>query len=133
MRWPTGGRLTRIAVFIDRGYFDEVGRYYKFNHPYRARLSVNSIQEFIRHKVAQYEKTEEAFCQITKAHYFLGRFSTSDAVAAGKLEDQAAFNEILIRAGIIQHYMPIDCRQGIPQEKGIDVWLSLEAFDLAVH
>ncbi len=126
-------RLLRIAVFIDGGYFDEVSRFYKFQHERKSRISVNGLQAFIRRKVAEYEKTEESYCQIVESHYFRGRFSAADAAAAGKLEDQAAFDDILIRAGIVQHYTPIRTLRGKPQEMGIDVWLSLEAFDLAVH
>jgi uncharacterized LabA/DUF88 family protein len=134
MFWPSDGKLVRIAVFFDGGYFDEVSRFYKFQHSRRARLSVQGIQAFIRHAVADKEKTDESYCQIVEAHYFRGRFSASDAAAAGKLEDQAAFDDILIRAGIVQHYLPMRIsQQGRPQEMGIDVWLSLEAFDLAVH
>jgi uncharacterized LabA/DUF88 family protein len=133
MLWNSDGKLVRIAVFFDGGYFDEVSRFYKFQHARKARLSVQGIQAFIRDAVANREKTDESYCQIVEAHYFRGRFSASDAAAAGKLEDQAAFDDILIRAGIVQHYLPMRMSQGRPQEMGIDVWLSLEAFDLAVH
>ena len=128
------GRLVRIAVFFDGGYLDEVSRYYKFGHPRRARLSVQGIQAFVRRKVAEFEKVEEHFCQIVESHYFRGRFPAAEAAAAGKLEDQAAFDDILIRAGIVQHHLPIRIgREGRPQEVGTELWLSLEAFDLAVH
>ena len=133
MLWPSDSKLTRIAVFFDGGYFDEVSRYYKYIHPRKARLSIQGIQAFIRRMVAEREKVEEALCQIVEAHYFRGRFSATDASAAGKLEDQAAFDDVLIRTGVVQHYLPIRLREGRPQEMGIDVWLSLEAFDLAVH
>jgi uncharacterized LabA/DUF88 family protein len=133
MIWPTHSKLTRIAVFIDGGYFDEVSRYYKFQHARNARISLDGLQSFIRHKVAEAEKTEESYCQVVESHYFRGRFSAADAVSAGKLQDQAAFDDVLIRAGVVQHYMPIRSYRGKPQEMGIDVWLSLEAFDLAVH
>ncbi len=133
MIWPNHSKLTRIAIFIDGGYYDEVSKYYKFQHSRRARISINGLQAFVRHKVAECEKTEESYCQIVEAHYFRGRFSAADAKAAGKLGDQAAFDDILIRAGVVQHYMPLRTYRGKSQEMGIDVWLSLEAFDLAVH
>lgn len=122
---PVYNRLPRIAVFINGGYFDEVSRYYKFQHERQARISVNGLQSFIRHKVAELERTAEDYCQIVESHYFWGRFSAVDAAAAGKLEDQAASDDILIRAGVVQHYMPIRMYRGKPQEASIDVWLSL--------
>jgi uncharacterized LabA/DUF88 family protein len=36
-------------------------------------------------------------------------------------------------AGIVTHYYPMNESVNPPEEKGIDVWLSLEAYDLAVH
>lgn len=123
--------MIRIALFFDGGYFDEVSKYYKFQHPRGARLNVNGIQEFIRHQVAEAEKAELCSCQISAAHYFRGRFSPDASAQAGKLEDERRFEDVLMRAGIVPHYLPIDDTN--PREKGIDVWLSLEAFDLAVH
>ncbi|GIW89868.1 MAG: hypothetical protein KatS3mg109_0300 [Pirellulaceae bacterium] len=129
----TNGRMIRIAVFFDGDYFYEPSQYYKFGHKRQSRLDVSGIQEFIRHKVAECEKCDVAQCQIVEAHYFRGRFSTRAAERAGKLKDERRFDEILMRAGIVQHYLPIDETRERPTEKGIDVWLSLEAFDLAVH
>lgn len=126
-------KLQRVALFIDGGYFSEVSNYYKFQHQRKARLNLDGIQSFIRKKAAECEKVDEAYCQIVESHYFRGRFSTATAAAKGKLEDERRFDDILIRAGIVQHYLPIDESKQKPSEKGIDVWLSLEAFDLAVH
>ncbi len=44
-------------------------------------------------------------------------------------------DEILMKANITMHYYPVwyDQEQKQAKEKGIDVWLSLEAYDLAVH
>jgi uncharacterized LabA/DUF88 family protein len=120
-------------MFIDGGYFDEVSRYYKYIHSRKARISISGLQAFIAQKTSEVEKTEAHFCEVVESHYFRGRFSSEAAIAAGKLEEQAAFDDVLIRAGIVQHYMPLRSYRGKPQEMGIDVWLSLEAFDLAVH
>lgn len=123
--------MIRIAVFFDGGYFDEVSKYYKFQHQRGARLNVVGIQDFIRHQVAENEKVDPCYCQIVEAHYFRGRFSTDSAVLAGKLEDERRFEEVLMRAGIVQHYLLLD--ENNNREKGIDVSLSLEAYDLAIH
>lgn len=133
MAGSLGSGLVRIAVFFDGGYFDEVSRYYKYAHKRRARLSLEGIHRFIRAKVAECERTERVYCHIVESHYFRGRFSAKDASAAGKLEDQAAFDDVLIRAGIVQHYMPMRTTGGDRREAGIDVWLALEAFDMAVQ
>lgn len=134
MSFLQDSKMVRAALFIDGGYLDEVSRYYKFQHSRSSRISIEGLQNFVRKSIAEREKVEETFCQIVESHYFRGRFSATEAEAAGKLKDQAAFDDILIRAGIVQHYMPITTTiEGRPKERGIDVWLSLEAFDLAVH
>jgi len=130
---PSEGKMIRIAVFFDGGYFDEVSRFYKYHHGRASRLSIEGLSAFIRRMASEKEKVDESYCQVVESHYFRGRFSAAQAEAAGKLKDQAVFDEVLIRAGIVQHYTPVAMTQGQPRERGIDVWLSLEAFDLAVH
>jgi uncharacterized LabA/DUF88 family protein len=135
MNWSSDGKLTRIAVFIDGGYFEKVSSYYKFGHERKARISVRGLQDFIRHEVKVREQVEdESRCQIVESHYFRGRPPASVAEERDMLKRQAQFDEVLIREGIVQHYMPVvKGFDGRPKESGIDVWLSLEAFDLAVH
>lgn len=128
-----GGKMIRTAVFFDGGFFDEVGKYYKFQHERGSRLSIEGIQEFVKVKTAELEQVDQRYCHIVESHYFRGRFSATSAAAANKLEEERRFDEILMRAGVVQHYLPIDESGPRPSEKGIDVWLSLEAFDLAVH
>lgn len=134
MLLPMESKMIRTALFIDGGYFDEVSRFYKFQHQRASRISVDGLQDFVKSTVADREKVDQSYCQVVESHYFRGRFSAEATDAAGKLRDQAAFDEVLIRAGIVQHYLPlITTVQGRPRERGIDVWLSLEAYDLAVH
>ncbi|MCK4231384.1 NYN domain-containing protein [candidate division WOR-3 bacterium] len=125
--------MVRVAVFYDGGYLNEVSNYYKFYHSKQSRISIYGIHEFIRQKVSELEDVDATRVHIVEAHYFRGRFSAEAADHAGKLKAERLFDDVLIRAGVVQHYLPVDERSFRPQEKGIDVWLSLEAFDLAVH
>ncbi len=127
--------LTRIAVGIDGGYLAEVSNYYKYAHERKARISVRGLHEFIRHEVRVREKVEdESRCQIVESHYFRGRFPTSLTAERNRLEGQAVFDEVLMRENIVTHYLPMRRKSdGDYEESGIDVWLSLELFDLAVH
>lgn len=128
------GSLVRIALFIDGGYFDEVSTFYKYQHWRGARISLEGLQKFVRNKVAELEQRDLLRCQIIECHYFRGRFPAAKVDAAGRLRDQAAFDDVLIKTGVTAHYLPIFwTADGAPKEKGIDVWLSLEAYDLAVH
>jgi len=132
METVTQSPLLRIAIFYDGSYISSVSNFYKYGHSRRARLNIYGLHNFIKHKVAEKE-VDPAYAQIVEAHYFRGKFSTDAAIRAKKLEADRRFEEVLTRAGVIQHYFPMDERGPRPEERGIDVWLSLEAYDLAVH
>lgn len=117
-------RLVRIAVFYDGNFFSHVSNYYNYQHPRHARIDFNGLHEFVRHEIAAQETTDVRYCQIVDAHYFRGRKSARDA----NLAAERSFDEVLMRAGITTHYTPLT-RYG---EKGIDVWLALEAFELVI-
>ena len=122
-------KLLRIGIFYDGNYFYHVSNYYNYNHPRRARLSIPGLHEFIRNQVAQYEGADLRYCQVVDAHYFRGRLTATEANNRNKLLADRLFDDVLMREGIVTHYMPITARG----EKGIDVWLALEAFELTIH
>jgi uncharacterized LabA/DUF88 family protein len=125
--------MKRIAVFYDGSFFCSVSQYYKHHHEKGGHLSFQGIHDYIRQKVGEKEQQDVSFCQIAEAHFFRGRFSLAAAQQADALESDRFFDQLLMRAGIVSHYYPMDERKSPPVEKGIDVWLSLEAYDLAVH
>lgn len=128
----TDQRMTRIAVFYDGNYFTEVSNYYRYYHDRRSRINLYGLHDFIRTQAAQFEAQESNRCQIIEAHYFRGRLSADAAVERNILEGERRFEDVLMRVGIVQHYHPVEERETV-RERGIDVWLALEAFDLAVH
>ncbi|HPX06638.1 MAG TPA: NYN domain-containing protein, partial [Tenuifilaceae bacterium] len=70
------------------------------------------------------------YCQVTEAHYFRGRLSAQEASQRGnQLYNDRVFDDILMSEGVITHYLPLRTRSGKKEEKGIDVWLALEAFE----
>ncbi|MBI9076240.1 MAG: NYN domain-containing protein [Desulfatibacillum sp.] len=121
-------KLTRIGVFYDGNFFYHVSNYYKYVHQRRARLSVAGIHEFIKSQVAESEGVEPRYCQVVDAHYFRGRLGAQEAEQRQVLMSERVFDEILMREGIVTHYLPLGPRG----EKGIDVWLALEAFELTL-
>jgi uncharacterized LabA/DUF88 family protein/cold shock CspA family protein len=122
-------RLTRIGVFYDGNFFFKVSNYYKYAHSRRARIAIAGLHEFIRYQVAQSEIVDVRFCQIVDAHFFRGRFSAKSAEERQQLYNDRVFDDILMGEGVVTHYLPM--RNGT--EKGVDVWLALEAFELAVY
>jgi cold shock CspA family protein len=118
-------KLIKIGVFYDGNYFFHVSNFYLYSHPRKSRLSIVGIHEFIRN---QFEDVDLKYCQVVDSHYFRGRLSAQEADVRNKLYQERAFDDVLMREGVVTHYLPLS-RQG---EKGIDVWLALEAYELAV-
>jgi uncharacterized LabA/DUF88 family protein/cold shock CspA family protein len=127
-------KLTRIGVFYDGNHFYHVSNYYHYNHPRRARISISGLHEFIRNEVAKAESTNVRNCQIVDAHYFRGRLRAQEAELRGALYRERIFDEVLMREGVVTHYLPLTQSAGrVIGEKGIDVWLALEAYELAIY
>jgi cold shock CspA family protein len=121
-------RLTRIGVIYDGNFFFHVSNYYHYNHERKARISVGGLHEFVRSQVAESEGCDVRYCQIVDAHYFRGRPKAQDA-EPGRLLRERIFDDVLVREGVVTHYLPL----GPEGEKGMDVWLALEAYELAIY
>ena len=132
MNTKNPSQMVRVACFYDGSFFVRVSNYYKHYHDRKSYLSFSGIHEFIRQRVAEYEGTERNKVQMIQSHFFRGRFSLQAAKTANALEADRYFDQLLMYAGIITHYYPMNESVMPPQEKGIDVWLALEAMDLAV-
>ena len=135
MNGDKGTQLKRIGVFYDGNYFHHVSNFYAYYHPRQCRISISGLHEFIRAQVAVDEGTEVRYCQIVDAHYFRGRLSAQDASSKGdRLYWERVFDDILMSEGVVTHYLPLrTTSSGRIEEKGVDVWLALEAFELSFY
>lgn len=131
-RIPPSG-LTRIGVFYDGSFYLKMSQYYKYHERRRRGLSFPGLHSYLRHKIAAMEGRPTSLCQVVEAHFFRGRFSLTTALARGSLESDRYVDQLLMGAGIHPHYYPMNERADPPEEKGVDVWLSLEAYDVALH
>ena len=126
--------LTRIGVFYDGNYFLHVSNYYNYNHPRRSRISISGLHHFIRSQVSENEDTDMQKSQIVDAHYFRGRLNAQEASQKGnQLYFERVFDDILMSEGVTTHYLPVRSHFNSKQEKGIDVLLALECFELASY
>lgn len=127
---PKNGVL-RIGVFYDGNYFLHVSNYYNYFHARRRRISIAGLHTFIRQQVAEQMNAEYRLCQVVDAHYFRGRMSAYEASQRGnQLYNDRLFDDVLMSEGVVTHYLPLRNRGGRKEEKGIDVWLALEALEL---
>jgi hypothetical protein len=121
--------FTKIGIFYDGNFFLHVSNYYQYYHPRKSRISISGLHEYIRHRVANEENTDVRYCHIVDAHYFRGRLRAQDAEQRDLLLKERLFDEVLMREGVTTHYLPL----GPDGEKGIDVWLALEAYELSIY
>jgi cold shock CspA family protein/uncharacterized LabA/DUF88 family protein len=125
--------VLRIGIFYDGYYFYKISNYYKYEHEKKSRISISGLHEFIRGEIASLTNMDMRKCQIIDAHYFKGRSLAKDL--GEKVQSERVFEDILMRENIVSHYLPLRyAGEGtIGQEKGIDVWLALEAYELAIY
>lgn len=121
-------KLIRMGVVYDGNFFLHVSNYYLYHHGRNARISLDGLHAFVRSKVAEFEGTEARYCPIVDAHYFRGRLPSKIVEERNRLLSERVFEDILIRQNITTHYLPVSGAT----EKGIDVWLALETYELAV-
>ncbi|NDC41494.1 MAG: NYN domain-containing protein [Chitinophagia bacterium] len=128
-------KLVRIGVFYDGNYFLQVSNYYAYGHERKKRISIEGLHDFIRYQVATETGVESRYCQIVDSHYFRGRLNAAEASQRGDtLYWDRVFDDILMSERVTTHYLPLNTKhEGNRQEKGIDVWLALEAFELAFY
>lgn len=127
--------VLRIGVFYDGTFFNHVSNYYLYGHARRARIAIGGLHEFIREEVSQQESIDKRYCQIVDAHYFRGRMSAKQAQEHDdkQLYKDRQWDDVLIREGVTMHMLPMASGGHAIQEKGIDVWFALEAFELAMY
>ncbi|MDR2105005.1 MAG: NYN domain-containing protein, partial [Deferribacteraceae bacterium] len=126
-------KLLRIGVFYDGQLFYNISNFYNYEHERKSRIAIGGLQSYIRRKIAEYYSHDINMCQIVEAHYFRGRHSAQIADDKRQLFGDRQFDDILMSENIVTHYWPLRLTPlGGYEEKGIDVWLALEAYELAV-
>ncbi len=133
-------KIKKIGMFIDGTFFLKVNSYYRYHHERKSTINFNGLAEFIREEVARLENIDKRYCQMTEIHWFRGRYSTSqlekkypeDAFRLTQMTNERRIDDIFMYEGITSHNYPllIDSRTGDAEERGIDVWFSLETYEI---
>jgi uncharacterized LabA/DUF88 family protein/cold shock CspA family protein len=129
----SGRPAIKVGVFYDGSYFTHVSNYYNYVHPHRRRIHIGGLHDLVKYLVAEKEGTLPNLCHIVDAHFFRGRFSARDAnEKPNQLYYDRVFDDVLMYNGVRTHYLPVKDLQGRKREKGIDVLMALETFELAM-
>jgi cold shock CspA family protein/uncharacterized LabA/DUF88 family protein len=124
--------VIKIGVFYDGNYFLHVSNYYNYFHPKRRRISISGLHNFIKHYIAQEMGVDKRLCHVVDAHYFRGRMSAYEASQRGnQLYNDRLFDDVLMSESVVTHYFPARSKGIRKEEKGIEMWLALEALELA--
>ena len=121
-------RVVKIGIFYDGGFFHHISNYYRYAHPRKQRISIPGLHDYVRERVAAIEGIAPRCAHVVDSHFFRGRFSAQQTLAREKLYSERLFDDVLMNEGVTTHYLPI---QG-NSEQGIDVWLSLEAYEMTL-
>jgi uncharacterized LabA/DUF88 family protein/cold shock CspA family protein len=83
--------------------------------------------------VAEKEHTEPNLCHIIDAHFFRGRFTAREAnEKPNQLYYDRVFDDVLMYNNVQTHYLPVKDLLGRKREKGIDVLMALETYELCM-
>lgn len=130
--------MINIAVIYDGSFFWRISNHYRFNHDRQSHLNITALHNYIRHHIAALETDGiTSLCQISEAHFFRGRFSLKAVQATRdplkQLETDRFQDQVLMWAGVIAHYQPMNESAAPPEERGVDINLALETYDLVTH
>lgn len=81
----------RVGVFYDAGWWTTVTGYYRYHHPWRARITFTGIHDLITWWLERSDAVDAGPWTVVEAHY----------IAVGSLPDQYA--AVLVDAGIRLH------------------------------
>ncbi|MEZ4210770.1 MAG: NYN domain-containing protein [Candidatus Paceibacterota bacterium] len=123
----------KVGVFYDGSYYTHVSNYYNHVHDHRRRIHIGGLHDYVRHMVAEREGTKSNLCHIIDAHFFRGRFSAREAnEKPNQLYHDRVFDDVLMYNNVQTHYLPLKDMMGKKKEKGIDVLMALETYELCM-
>ncbi|HRH70173.1 MAG TPA: NYN domain-containing protein [Flavobacteriales bacterium] len=129
----SGSHALKVGVFYDGSYFTHVSNYYNYVHAHRRRIHVGGLHDFVKHMVAEREGTRPNLCHIIDAHFFRGRFTAREAnEKPNQLYHDRVFDDVLMYNNVQTHYLPLKDSMGRKKEKGIDVLMALETYELCM-
>lgn len=123
----------KVGIFYDGNFFHTNSSYYKNIHNIRNWISIKGFHDFIKDKIASFESTDKKLVQIVTAHYFRGRLPAKDAYNEDKLYSERVLEDILLSEDVVTHSLLVRKCPGGRKEKGVDVWLALEAYEQVIH
>jgi len=128
-----GNQALKVGVFYDGSYYTHVSNYYNYVHQHRRRIHIGGLHDYVKHMVAEREGTRPNLCHIIDIHFFRGRFNAREAnEKPNQLYHDRVFDDVLMYNNVQTHYLPLKDMMGRKKEKGIDVLMALETYELCM-
>lgn len=119
-------QIIRVAIFYDGGFFWHVNNYYHYIHARKSPISITGVHQFVRNQIAEEEGVDYDMVRILDSHYYRGRQPAIEAQNKNRLYADRVFEDVLMREGVVTHFMPVTSKG----EKGVDMWLALDCFEM---
>lgn len=125
--------VVKIGVFYDGNYMNHISEFYVHKHSIGSRISLKGLQEFALHEVSRDLDIDPRDCRIVESHVYKGRVTAAAADERDAIYGERVFDDACMYDGIATHYLPIKSYYGRRQEKGLDVWMALDAYEMTVN
>lgn len=119
----------KIAIFYDGQFLNLISNYYYFNSDLRGKIWMSAMQDLIREEISKIEGIPSSLCRLVDTQLFRGRHSAPAAQNREMLFSDRMFEDNCTRAGILNNYRIFKYHDDSFEEKGIDVWLALTAYE----
>lgn len=121
--------VVKVGFFYDGNFVGKISDFYTFRHDIRSRISLKTIQEYVMRKIAEQEKS---FIRIVESHLYKSRITAREAEEKDVLYGERVFDDACMYDGITTHYLPMKVQNNRKIEKGVDVWLALDAYEISL-
>lgn len=123
--------IVKIGFFYDGNFVNKISDFYTFRHDIKSRISLKTIQEYVLGKIADKEEHSNQ-CRIVESHLYKSRLTAREAEEKDVLYGERVFDDACMYDGITTHYLPLKIQNNRKVEKGVDVWLALEAYEISL-
>jgi len=123
--------VIKIGFFYDGNFVNKISDFYTFRHDIKSRISLKTIQEYVLEKLAD-SKEQNSHFRIVESHLYKSRLTAREADEKDLLYGERVFDDACMYDGITTHYLPLKIQNNRKVEKGVDVWLALEAYEISL-
>jgi uncharacterized LabA/DUF88 family protein/cold shock CspA family protein len=124
--------IYKIGFFYDGNFVNKISDFYNFRHISKSRISLKGIQEYVLSKIVKNENVDSKICKIVESHIYKSRTTARAADEKDALYGERVFDDACMYDGITTHYLPVKIQNNRRIEKGTDVWLALDAYEISL-